>query len=348
MLYCGFQAGALEGAVRDLVQTGALARDFAAFRVDRRAVVVACAMRTPPSGGDICCPGPLSPGPALAFGATPLEFLRCAAGKGTSPASARAGGRSWTDVRRGLVACEGPAGGMTQVMAGVAFAFQRRGQSRAALVFEDRRAVETGRWHEGMSFATALRVPLIVVLASVPGAQASAFDPAAAAANYGLEAVSLAGEPLSRVHERVAAARRRAVEGGGPSLLDLGPRHVDDEWNETQLAEWPGGGQVARRRAEKAAVAAVQSAVARLAAEPAPQSADALASALSDAPMLPHWTRDDPPNPGARRPALAGHERFGESRRPEPPNPGDGTHAIVGEPGSGHIRPSLPDPPDAD
>ena len=310
--YHGFQARALEASVRDLVRTGALSDGFAEFRIDPRGVVVACAMRSPPEGGDVCCPGPLSPGPALAFGATPLEFLRCAANKGTAVASGRAGGRSWTDLRRGLLACEGPAGGMTQVMAGVAFAFRRRGEARAALVFEDRTAVETGRWHEGMSFATALQVPLVVVLAAAPGVQASALDPVAAAANYGLEAVSLAGEPLVRVHEHVAAARRRAVEGGGPALLDLGPPGVGDDWSAEGFAAQIGGDEPAGPCAARAADAAVQNAVARLAKEPAPRGADALAPVLSDASVLPHWTRGDPAFPG-RRPTQGDDDRLAPS-----------------------------------
>lgn len=308
LLYQRLQARALEASVRDLARASALAGEFARFRIDPRGIVVACAMRRPPQGGDVCCPGPLSPGPALAFGATPLEFLRCAARKGTSAASARAGARSWTDLRRGLLACEVPPGGMTQVMAGVAFAFRRRGEARAALVFEDRAALETGRWHEGMSFAAALQVPLIVALTSAPAVRAATLAPAEAAANYGLEAVSLAGESWERVHEQAAAARRRAVRGGGPSLLDLGPPDAGGDGHDLEFAGH-GADEAAVRRADRAAGAAVRNAVARLANEPGPRSADALAPVLSDVPVVPHWTRSEPAAPGGRGAARPGEPR---------------------------------------
>lgn len=351
MLYCGLQGRALEASVRDLVEAGELPKRFAGFRVDARGVAVACAMRPPPAGGDICCPGPLSPGPALAFGATPLEFLRHAAGKGTAPASARAGSSGWsdlhadgdpdafprrtagfgcwTDLRLGLLGCDGPPGSMTQVAAGAAFAFRRRGEASAALVFEERAALETGRWHEAMSFAAALRAPLIVVVAPVQGAPESALDLAAAGANYGLEVISLAGEPLARMHERAAEVRRRVVDGGGPALLDLGP---------SGAADWPGRDGDAWRRAERAAAAAVQSAVDRLAKEPRAPTAAALAPVLSGVPVRPHWTRSDPPSPSAGGPSpelpSAAPEPVGQARprmqpaaRPSPSSPSAAPHA---------------------
>ncbi len=320
-LYHVLQAQALEAAVEDLLKDGALESVPAAgFRVDPRCVAVACAMRRQPEGGDVCCPGPTSLGPALAFGATPLEFLRWAAAKGTAAAAARAGGWSWTDLRRGLLGFDGPPGAMTQVMAGVALAFRRRGESRAALVFEDDLALETGRWHEGMSLATALAVPLIVVLAPA-GARAARSDSekerdapvsaADAAANYGLESVSLAGRPLDRVHELAAHARQRAADGGGPTLLEMGLPAAEEleDWRQGRAAAPADGEDAGVRRARRAALAAVEHATARLRLEPDPAGAEAMAPVLSGSAQTPHWTRLDPPDPGERppaRPDLAG------------------------------------------
>lgn len=309
LLYQGFQARFLERRVRELADAGDLSQEYAAFRIDPRAVVVARAMKSRGDGrGDACAPGPASPGPALAFGATPLEFLRCAARKGTSPAAARGGGRSWTDLRRALFGWGGARGTMTQVMAGAALAFRQRDEDRAALVFEDAGAVETGAWHEGMSVATAAGVPLIAVLvAGCPDAAAARDAPSAAevAANYGVSAARIDSEPLATVLQRLREARRRAVAGEGPLLVELAPP-VGRRWaGHDELAEWAATGGLSPNRLEavrRAAQAGVTHAASRLRNEPEPRPRDALSPVTADAAPAPPWTRLEPPRPGSTPP----------------------------------------------
>lgn len=352
-LFHAFQVRELAAAVRDLPADATLDAAAAELQADLRPVAIACAMRREPEAGDVCCAGPASPGPALAFGATPLEFLRWAAAKRTAPAAARAGGRGWTDLRRGLLDCDGPPGAMTQVLAGVALSFRQRRQPRAALVFEDRLALETGRWHEGMSFATAVKAPLLVVLVPAsaraarnggPGAAAGHASPSAAlpardgravegsdsvtnacappardgrapaadgvstaavAANYGLEAHSLDGQSPERVQEAVADARRRAVEGKGPSLFELKRPADDEDWDDPG-SRTSSDDQASRvRQAKRAAAAAVAHAVARLRMEPEPTSRQALEPVLQGEAALPSWTRRDPPDPSDRLPSTS-------------------------------------------
>lgn len=307
-LFHAFQLRELAAAVRALAADAALDAALDDFEPDVRAVAVACAMRRRPGNGDVCCSGPASPGPALAFGATSLEFLRWAAKKRTARAAARAGGRGWTDLRRGLLDCDGPPGAMTQVMAGVALSFRQRRQSRAALVFEDRLALETGRWHEGMSFAAAVKAPLLVVLVPAearaardgqpppePGAHGA--STAATAENYGIEASSLDGLSPERVQETVAEARQRAVEGKGPALFELTRPGADNIWDDPE-AHGSGDDQgFVVQQAKRAAATAVAHAVARLRMEPEPTSRQALEPVLHGEPPAPSWTRRDPPDP---------------------------------------------------
>ena len=273
-------------------------------------MVIARAMRQAPGGkGDICYPGPLSPGPALAFGATPLEFLRHVACRGTSPAAARAGGWSWTDPRRGLVGWGGARGTMTQVLAGAALAFKQRGEDRAALVFEERDAPDTGGWHEGMNLAGALRAPLIVVLAARdPASTEHSPGVRAVGTSYGVVVATVGEEPHRRLFDAVAAARRRAVEGGGPTLIELLPRSEADPWDlhdafvARTLAE---DGLSARDldAIERAAAAGVEHAVERLTKEPGPDPREALAPVRAGTGPLEPWTRGEHPRPDRRAPA---------------------------------------------
>lgn len=302
LLYHGFQARFLERRVRELAGAGELSREYAAFRIDCRAVVMARAMRSRADGrGDACAPGPVSPGPALAFGATPLEFLRCAGRKGTSPAAARGGGRSWTDLRRGLFGWSGARGTTTQVTAGAALAFRQRDEDRAALVFEDFAAVETGAWHEGMSLAAASGVPLIAALVTGPGADADrAPGVAEVAANYGAPTERIGSEPLEEVLRTLSGARRRVTAEGGPLVVEVAPQ-VGARWaGHDALIDWAAAGGVSAQRLDavrKAARAGVDHAASRLRKEPEPHPRDALCPVTADAAPAPPWTRLQPPRP---------------------------------------------------
>ena len=298
LLYLGFQARFLEAGVLELVRSEGLDPAFAGFSVDVRSTVIARAMRYAADGkGDVCHPGPLSPGPSLAFGGTPLEFLRHLSRRGTSPAAARIGGSSWTDLRRGLIGWGGSLGTMTQVLAGAALAFKRRGEDRVALVFEEHKALDTGAWHEGMNLAAALRAPVIVVLdAPGPGDARDSRSIQAIATSHGVVAANVSEEPCSRLFHLVAAARRRAVDGGGPTLIALAARTRPDPWGlHDDLAAWAlaEGGLSAQdlEAITKAAAAGVEHAVDRLGKEPGPDPLDALAPVRTGAEPRQPWTR---------------------------------------------------------
>ena len=277
------------------------------FGVDIRAVVMARAMRHSSDGkGDLCCPGHLSPGPLLAFGATPLEFLRQVGRKGTAPAAARSGGRSWTDLRRGLIGWDGPAGAMTQVLAGAALAFAQRGQDRAALVFEDCAAMETGGWHEGMNLAAAQAAPLVVVLDMARCAgRAGTAEVDSVARGYGVAVAEVSEEPYPELLGEVAAARRRAVQGRGPTLIAMLPRGEGDPWAvHDAFVAWAlaeaGVSESEVGAIERAAAAGVDHAFIRLAREPEADPDDALVPVSVHEVPQPPWTRRTPPDPGWR------------------------------------------------
>jgi len=315
LAFHGFQARFLEDRVRALAHAGEIDPGHASFAIDVRSTVIARAMHRAADGsGDLCYPGGHAPGPSLAFGATPLEFLRHLACKATSAGGAREGGSSWADTRRGLIGWAGPCGLMTQVLAGAALAFRRRRQNRAALAFEGSRALDAGGWHEGMNLAGALRAPLIVVLdAGTAGGADRVPSIGAVAEGYGFAFAELGQDPFEALVDRVTAARRRAVDGAGPTLLRLGPRSDSGPWalHERFLAsvadQWGLAGP-ALDAIERAARAGVDHAVARLGKEPSPEPRDALAPVRTDHEPSPPWTRRESPSPGPAEPqAGSGH-----------------------------------------
>ena len=315
LIYLGRQGRLLDEAVRELARSGQLGAAFADLAFDPRGMVVARAMRSASDGsGDLCHPGLLSPGPALAFGATPLEFLRHAAAKATSPPSARAGGLSWRDSDRGLLGWGGPRGGtMTQVLAGAALAHRRRGEGKVALAFEERGAVQGGGWHEGMNLAGALSLPLIVVVEdSYPPDPADRIDMRAVAGAYGVHFASIGVMGLAELFQAAFDAREHASGGGGPVLVELCPLPDAERWalHDAFADAAVAGGMVserARTAIESAATASVRHASDRLGKEPGPSREDALAPVHAGHLAARPWTRLDPPSP--RAPPVADRQR---------------------------------------
>ncbi|MXV95949.1 MAG: hypothetical protein F4Y07_03430 [Gemmatimonadetes bacterium] len=300
LLYQGYQGRRLEEGVR---RSGFLQWPEHAVGIDTRSIVISRTMKHAVDGrGDLCCPGPMSPGPALAFGATPLEFLRQLAHRGTSPAAARAGGLSWTDLRRGLIGWDGPPGMMTQVLAGAALAFAQRGENRAALVFESEKALDTGGWHEGLNLAAARRVPIIVVLVASGSAGVGRVRQIEEVARaYGIKAVTIDQDSHAGIFATLRGARRRAALGGGPTLVAL-EGATDDRWqSHEEFASWAlTEGHVTEGELEsirRAAAAGVDHAFARIVKEPGPEPHDALAAVRIGSPPLRPWTRLKSPRP---------------------------------------------------
>ncbi len=304
-MFYGFQARFLENRVRALARAGEIDRSRASFTIDVRSTVIARAMyRAADATGDLCYPGGHAPGPSLAFGATPLEFLRHLACRSTSAGGAREGGLSWADMPRGLIGWGGPAGHMTQVVAGAALAFRRRNENRAALVFEGSRAPDAGGWHEGMNLAGAWRAPLIVVLDTRDDPGTGRVQSTRAVADgYGFAFERLDQDSFETIVRKVTAARRRAVDGAGPTLLELGPRSDSEPWAlhqrflETATDQWELAG-TELDAIERAAHAGVDHAVDRVDKEPSADPRDVLAPVRTDHEPSTPWTRRDPPLPG--------------------------------------------------
>lgn len=299
LLFQCLQARFLEAGIERVADTP--------LSVDVRSVVIARAMRRSRDGtGDLCAPGHLAPGPLLAFGATPLEFLRQLVRKGTAPAAGRTGGSTWTDLRRGLIGWDGPRGMMTQVLTGAALAFSQRKEGRAALVIEEFAATETGSWHEGLNLAGAWRAPLIVVVDAREGDGRG--DPAAVASiarGYGVAFDSVAEEPFTQIFRTVTDARNRALAGEGPTLIALLPRCEAEPWKaHDAFVEWArtegGFSQQEVQTIERAAWAGVEHALRRIAMEPGAEPVDALVPVYSDEIPERPWTRRSPPEPAAR------------------------------------------------
>jgi len=203
--------------------------------------------------GDILSPLIRNLGSMLVQGATPLEVLRQYMARGTGPTRGRELNIHFNDLGRGFLGQISHLGDMVPVMAGIALQFKMTHQPRVGLVYVGDGAMSTGAFHEGINFAAARKLPLVIVAEQNGYAFSTPVSKQTAAARlmdkaqaYGLPGVQADGNDVVAVYEVTRAAVDRARDGGGPSLIELvtfrrkGHAEHDDQSYVPKgvLAEW--------------------------------------------------------------------------------------------------------------
>jgi len=115
---------------------------------------------------------------------------------------------------------------MMLVATGMAMAFKLRGEKRCAITWFGDGSTSRGDFHEAMNWAGVQRLPVIFVLEnnqyaySTPLDQQFAVDPVERAQAYGFPGVSVDGNDPEAMFEATRQARERALDGGGPTLIE--------------------------------------------------------------------------------------------------------------------------------
>ncbi len=147
---------------------------------------------------------------ALLRGFTLTDFVAHAFGRGPNPWSSRARRTFGADVHNGAY--------LTHA-AGVAWAAKMEKREFAVLAVCSEDIASTGEFHNGVNFAGVFKAP-VLFLNLVREAQAEhAADVASA---YGIVGRACDGTDFDAVSEAVREARRRAIAGQGPTLIEAG------------------------------------------------------------------------------------------------------------------------------
>lgn len=165
-------------------------------------------------------------GAHLVRGTDVADILRHHMGRANPLSRGREGNVHFGDRTKGVVGMVSMLPDMMVVANGLALAFQMRGERRCALSFFGEGATSRGDWHEAMNWAAIDRLPVVYVLESnqfaysTPSARQFAVPPVERAAGYGVAAESVDGNDVEAVFASVARARARALDGGGPTLVE--------------------------------------------------------------------------------------------------------------------------------
>jgi TPP-dependent pyruvate/acetoin dehydrogenase alpha subunit len=123
--------------------------------------------------------------------------------------------------------------GGTQIVAGnlamatgLALAAKLSGRDRVAVAFVGDGGVNQGVFHESLNLAVIWSLPVVFVVENNGYAQTTSTEYATAgriterAAAYGISAIGVDGQSALDIFRVAGQARRRAVQGGGPTLVE--------------------------------------------------------------------------------------------------------------------------------
>ncbi len=167
-------------------------------------------------------------GVVLAAGLTLESLFRSQFARATDTSGGRQIINHLSDHARGIASLSSIIATQCTHAVGAAYAYRlRRESNRIALCTFGEGATSEGEWHEAMNFATVLHVPVVFVCEnnrwaiSTPQRKQMANERVAdRAIGYGMEGVTVDGFDPVAVYDAVRAARTKAVNGGGPTLIE--------------------------------------------------------------------------------------------------------------------------------
>ncbi|MGI8920983.1 MAG: thiamine pyrophosphate-dependent dehydrogenase E1 component subunit alpha [Solirubrobacteraceae bacterium] len=214
---------AIEERAMSLYRQGKVPGSFYDGR-GQEAVSVGAAFAMSPS--DRLCVLHRDLGAHLVRGVEPPRVLAQYMGRAGGLTAGRDGNVHFGDRHLGCVGMVSMLPDMMLVATGMAMAFKLRHEQRCALTWCGDGATSRGDFHEALNWASVQRLPVVFVLEnnqfaySTPLELQFAVDPVERAAAYGCAGVKVDGNDVEAVFEATRIARERALDGGGPTLIE--------------------------------------------------------------------------------------------------------------------------------
>jgi TPP-dependent pyruvate/acetoin dehydrogenase alpha subunit len=131
------------------------------------------------------------------------------------------------DIELGIFSPISMLGTSIPVAAGAALTFKQRGLQSVAMAYIGDGATNTGEFHEGLNFAAALRLPMVLVVENNQFAYSTPLEKQFAissivdrAAAYGIPGLRVDGNDVLAVHRASRNAVQDARDGHGPTMIE--------------------------------------------------------------------------------------------------------------------------------
>jgi len=166
-------------------------------------------------------------GHCIAKGARLDLMLAELMGKATGYCKGRGGSMHIADFDKGNLGANAIVGGGIPIAAGAALAQKMKGEKHVTVSFFGDGASNEGAAHEAMNLASIWKLPVIFVcenngygMSSPVGETTSVTDISTRAAGYSILGETVDGNDVTAIDEAFRRARKRALDGDGPTLLE--------------------------------------------------------------------------------------------------------------------------------
>jgi len=166
-------------------------------------------------------------GHLIAKGGDPKYMMAELAARSAGYCLGRGGSLHISDFELGILGANGIVGGGFPAAVGAGLAFKMRKEERVSLTFFGDGAINQGTFHESANMAGLWELPVIFFCennlygeGTPQHKQAPIQDLALRAESYGFPGVSVDGNDVLAVYEAAVTARKRALNGKGPTLIE--------------------------------------------------------------------------------------------------------------------------------
>jgi TPP-dependent pyruvate/acetoin dehydrogenase alpha subunit len=165
-------------------------------------------------------------GHCLAKGADPVGMFAELFGRASGLCHGKGGSMHIADPRLGVLGANGIVGAGVPLAVGAALTARIRRADAVAVAFFGDGAVHSGAFHEGVTLAVGLQLPVVFVCEDngwaefTPAGRWGGPAPAVRAEGYGMAAAAVDGNDVLAVRDAVAAAVAHARGGDGPYFVE--------------------------------------------------------------------------------------------------------------------------------
>ncbi len=166
-------------------------------------------------------------GHCIAKGATLDRTLAELMGKETGYCKGRGGSMHIADFSKGNLGANAIVGGGIPIAVGGALAQKMQGKNNFSVTFFGDGASNEGTFHESLNLASVWKLPIVFVCENnlygmtVPVEQSTSVkDISIRSVGYDMPGVTVDGNDVSAIDEAMVEAKRRALNGEGPTLIE--------------------------------------------------------------------------------------------------------------------------------
>jgi pyruvate dehydrogenase E1 component alpha subunit len=176
---------------------------------------------------DYICPSHRDMAAFLIRGVTPKEIVAQYLGRVGGLTNGRDGNMHMGCPRRHLLPIISSIGASIPVAGGIALAMKYRGEPHAVINYFGDGATSRGDWHEGLNFASVLKLPIVYLCNNNLYAYSTPLEKQMAVENvadrasaYGMPAEIVDGNDVIAIYEATHRALEHARGGNGPYMIE--------------------------------------------------------------------------------------------------------------------------------